>query len=374
MRAGLCCVGVAGMLALAACGGAAQPAAQLLAERFAAPEVARAREVAPDLFAAAERARAAAEGSRARGDADAADDETTCARLYLEAALVEVRRVDEERARGLAERATEDADAAAQADEAARLVLEVETTRRAAAQVAEVELARALARAQATEPRRAARLPSGDPEDARIGARALARRARLLLAAARSLGATDAEARPVEVLLAAYEAVPTAHARDADARAIDLLTAADAARRAAETALGEARARLGAPGPEALAALAETAHLAGLEAQASERGVLVYAPAFRGTSSVVEQGAVGALATVLRAHATGPVLVTHEGSSDAAGARLARTRATRLVQALVVAGIPAARLSASGGEPLAPLEGVAPRAVVVLTAYGSAAR
>jgi hypothetical protein len=305
---------------------------------------------------------------------DAEGDATTCARLYLEAALTEARRLEEERARTAAERAAREAEDAALRDETARLALEQETTRRAAAQVAEVELARALARAQATEPRRGARLPSGDLEDARLAARALARRARLLLGAAVGLGATDTETRPVDALLTAYEATLAPRARGADVQASDALAAADAARRAAETTLGSARARLGAPGPEAVGALAETARLAGLDAQASERGVLVYAAAFRGNATSPAASAVGALATVLRAHTTGPAVVEQEGTADAAGARLARARAARLLQALVAAGIPASRLSASSGEPAAPPEGVASRAVLVLSAYGVGVR
>jgi hypothetical protein len=346
----------------------------LLAERFSGPRVAEARAAAPDLWAAAERARSEAEVARASGDADAEGDATTCARLYLEAALAEARRAQEEQARTVAERATRDAEDAARRDETARLVLEQETTRRAAAQVAEVELARALARAQATEPRRGSRLPSGDLEDARLAGRALARRARLLRAAAVGLGATDAETRPVDALLTAYEATLAPRPRGAATQTSDALAAADAARRAAETVLGAARARLGAPGPEAVGALAETARLAGLEAQASERGVLVYAAAFRGSATAPETAAVGALATVLRAHATGPVLVEHEGANDAAGARLARTRAARLLQALVAAGIPASRLNTSSGAPAAPPEDAAARAVLVLSAYGVGVR
>jgi len=356
---------------LLACGGAEHPATRLLADRFAAPGVARARRAAPDLVAAAEQARSTAEAARARGDTDAERDATTCARLYLEAALIEARRADEERARAAAERAAQAANEAAHNDETARLDIEETTTRRAAALVAETELARALARAQASEPRRGARLPSGDVEDARTAARALARRARLLLAAAVALGATEAETRPAEAQLTAYQAALAPHARGAEPQIADALAAADAARRAAERVLGAARARLGAPGPEAVAALVETARIAGVTAQLGERGVIVYAEAFRGTASAPDARAVGALATVLRSHPTGPVLVELEGSRDAAGARLARTRATRLVQALTAAGIPASRLTAPTMEPAAPLDGVAARAALVFSAYAA---
>ena len=354
---------------LTACGGAEHPATRLLADRFAARGVAQARVAAPDLIAAAEQARGAAEAAHARGDVDAERDATTCARLYLEAALVESRRTAEGRARATAERAAQAANEAAQRDEAARLAIEETTTRRAAALVAETELARALARAQASEPRRGARLPSGDVEDARTAARALARRARLLLAAAGALGATEAETRLVEAQLTAYQAALAPRARGAEPQIADALAAADAARRAAESVLGVARSRLGAPGPEAVAALVETARIAGVAAQLGERGVSVYAEAFRGAASAPEARAVGALATVLRSHAIGPVLVEFEGSRDAAGARLARTRATRLVRALTAAGIPAARLTAPTLDPAAPPDGVAARAVLVFSAY-----
>lgn len=370
MRQALLAACVALSVVALGCGASERPSIRLLADRFAGPRVARARVVAPDLLAAAEEARTAAEAAHARGDADAEDDELTRSRLYLEAALVEARRADEEVARVAAEHAAQEAEDAARRDEEARLAIEQETTRLASARVAETELARALARAQTSEPRRGARLPSGDLEDARIAARALARRARLLLAAAVALGAIESETRPVDAQLAACEAALAARARGAEAQVSDALAAADAARRGAESALGAARARIGAPGAEAIAALVETARIAGLEAQLGERGVLVYAPAFRGTSAVAEARYVGALATVLRAHAAGPVLVEVEGTRDAAGTRLARTRATRLVTALVAAEIPESRLRASTAEPAASPEGIAPRAVVVFSAYG----
>jgi hypothetical protein len=366
-----CTIGVSGALALGGCGAAARPGARLLAERFGDARIAQAREVAPDLLAAAEQARDAAERAHAEGDAAAEGDETTRARLYLEAALVEVARVDEDRARVAAEQAAQADDETAQRDEAARTALEREAVWRASARVAEAEMARALAHAQASEPRRGARLPSGDAADARDAARALARRARLLRAAATALGATEAELAAVDAPLAAADAALAPGARRADAPT-DALAAADEARRAAERALGTARGRAGAPGPEGTAALAETARLAGLAAESSERGVTVYAAAFTGTARTPTDAALGALATVLRTHASGPVFVTHE-ATDARSAALARTRADALRRALVSAGVPESRLLLAPGDPPQARPDTAPRAALVFSAYTAAA-
>jgi hypothetical protein len=360
------------LLAFAAvgCGPSLGPGAGLLDARFREPRVTQARASAPDLVAAAEAARDAAARAHAAGDAEAADDETTRARLLLEAALVEVERAAAERTRRENERAAETDDEAARRDEEARTELAREAVWRAAARVAEAEQQRALARAQASEPRRGARLPSGDADDARDAARALARRARLLRAAAAALGATPAELAPVDAALTASDAAlaTTPRARITPAEA---LAAADEARRSAERALGTARDRAGAPGAEGLAALVETVRLAGLEAQSEERGVVVYAAAFPDRARVPAQAAVGALATVLRTHASGPVLVAHEAPRDAGGARLARERAESLLRALVAAGADTARLRLAPGDAPAPRDGEAPRAALAFPAYAA---
>jgi len=368
------CAGAALLvLAASACGPALRPGAGLLDARFADARVAQAREIAPDLVAAAESARDAAAQARAAGDGDAEGDETTRARLLLEAALVEVERSGVERTRRDAERDTRADEDAAQRDEAARVSLEREAVWRAAARVAEAEMTRALAHAQATEPRRGARLPSGDAADARDAAQALARRARLLRAAATALGATDAELAPIDAALTTCDAALATGTRVRGAP-VNALSAADEARRGAERALGTARDRAGAPGAEGTASLVETARLAGLDTQAEERGVVVYAAAFTDRARSPARAAVGALATVLRTHASGPVLVAHEGPRDAASARLAQSRAEALRAALIAEGVPATRLAIAPGEPLAAPEGTPPRASLVFTAYVAASR
>lgn len=364
--------GLAG--AAAACGGAAAtPGRRLLDERFDAPAVAEARRVAPDLVAAAERARALAERARARGEAAAAADETTRARLLLEAALVEARRVREERAREEAEDEVRALTLAALRDEAARAELDRENARRAALRVLRDELARALARAEASEPRRGGRLASGDPADARRAAEALAARARLLMGAAVALGAPPPAVARAEAALERH-----ALATGDPARA---LAAADEARRAAETALGLARARAvsgadGAPGgasrggadhasaaaalAAAVEAIAEDAEARGLGAHMTERGLVLRAPAaFAGTALAPAAGVVGALAAVART-APGPVRVWVEASGGR-HSRLGATRAARLLEALIAAGLPRERLSVEAAPPrVAPATALAP--------------
>jgi hypothetical protein len=350
-------LGLALVLGTWGCGSATPPPGRrFLEERFDAPEVADARRVAPDLVAAAERARDEAERARARGDEDAAADETTRARLLLEAALVEARRIREERARQQAENEVSELLATAMRDEAARAAIERENTRRAALAVLQEELARAIARAEATEPRRGARLPSGDPSEAARAAQALAARARLLLGAAMVLGA------PAEDVVRAESALERHGLAAADPQRA--LAAADEARRAAETALGRARARvLGGEAPRSpsamdsdavdaiIASVAEDAQGRGLEAHATERGLVLSVPAaFVGSSAAPAAGVAAALAAVVRT-APGPVRIWVDEGTNARNAPRTARRALGLLEALVAAGVPRDRLSV---EPVPP--------------------
>src|SRR5688572_14244282 len=107
-------------MALVGCGGAT-PSSAILVEAFGAPEARLARERAPDVFAAAERAREAAVRAEDRGDGDAAADHSTRARLLLAAAVAESDRIDLEERRLGAERREQRAFEAARRDELARV-------------------------------------------------------------------------------------------------------------------------------------------------------------------------------------------------------------------------------------------------------------
>lgn len=220
-RVALAAAWALGVVASGACsGGPRAPAPEEDPTRARAAAV-KADERAPDLWA---RAEAADRHARAAGSHEAAADFFTEARLWRQAAIAEAERIDvatataalrekaEARAKQLASLQAERADIAAQAERlgAGRLALE--------------EAARVLAVA-GTEPRRR---PQLNEAELRRGTRALLDRARLVVAAARSLGADEAqlaalsgrldraegllERQPAEALRAADQTLFDAHA------------------------------------------------------------------------------------------------------------------------------------------------------------------
>jgi len=206
-----------------------------LAARFAAPDAARARARAFDLYANAQRAHEDAEAA----DADTAEqaDQRELALLLLLSAIAEAERLDFDEASAAAE-----ARSAAALQERARIVksaLEVQQAvrRDEAARLAALEFANALGEAQRIATKSGKRTPDSKQRATHAG-EVLGDRATLTLAAAIALGLTSEQSAGVEQLLASAEHAPEGEAR---------LKAAHAALIAAERALDDARKARPAP-------------------------------------------------------------------------------------------------------------------------------
>jgi hypothetical protein len=194
---------------------------------FAGDAAKRARTLAPDLYAEADRARH--EASRAKGPAARREHEET-AHLFLAAAVAEGERIDLDRERARLDAEVERLVAARVEHERARLAAEAQLGRRDAARAARVESASVLdPRAYEGTTRSRAEREQAD----RAAAAFVLDRAELLLAAATALGLPDetrVEARGV-----------IDGARNAGASAHAGLRRARLALAAAERALATAR-------------------------------------------------------------------------------------------------------------------------------------
>lgn len=337
------CVPLALLLGCTACSGAQSRAPDGMERRFDAPDAREARRHAPDLVISAERALAASRAHERNGEADAASDELTRARLLLDAALAETDRVAlVARAHVLDER-TRAAERAALDDEAAGDRLRDEGRRLAAARQAREVAAQALALAEADEARRAGRRGTADDPARRDAARVLLNRARSLLATAQTLGATE------EATRGARDAVSAAERAGQDAA--QALASADHAQSLAQVALGAARRAAPTATADEAAALVDDATTAGLRPTRSERGVEVATgPVFQGASARLAPAAarrIERLATLLRAHPTGRVRV----EVTAVRGSVAATRAAALVEAFARAGVDASRLDPGDARP-----------------------
>lgn len=332
-------------LTLAACGPGAPRASAPLRARLAASESAPARERAPDLVARVEAALDEADAAERAGDPAAAADHATRARLFLEAALAEAARLEDETERANVEAQIATLLAQARRDEEAREAIDRRLARDAAASAAREEALAALALAESDEarPARRRRLSLEEAADLRRAAAALRARARLTAAAAVALGADEA------TLTAANEALAASEAATGDPT--QAVSHADRAHREALRALGVARTAAEGPGPDGAATLAEAARAEGFEVVALSEGTGVeVAGLFAGASPAPSRGAsarLARLAALVAAHPHGPIQVqaqvTQQGhAADALAAR----RAEAVRRALVEAGADAERLGA----------------------------
>jgi len=283
--------------------------------------LATAREDAPDLVVAGDRARARAEEALAAADDDAAEDHATRARLLYDAAVVEAERVAMERARLELEMEIEAQTVAAADAERARAEVDAERGRLRAAEVAEDQARMAFAQAERDEERRARRRRSETNVAHRQASNALFARARLVLAAARAMGADEAAVAEVQAQLEA-ERDPT-----------ESVAAADAAHRAALVLLGEARAAHPVT-DEARASLRAAALERELEVEMLPTGLAVRGDVMVGRR--VSPGRASALAQLVIAHPHGPVQV--HGSARERRALIAALRAREVEAARLVEG------------------------------------
>lgn len=322
-----------------------------LAELFEAEGPRAARTRAPDMLGAADRAREDAESARRRGDADAAADHATRARLLLTAAVAESERIALEERRLAIEARIEELDAQAARDAVATREIEAEVERLLASRLAQREARRMFEIASEDEPRRFRRVEDDRAQMHREAAAFLRTRASLLLAAAEALGAEPAS------LIPARERVEEAgRVRDVT----EQVTAAQDAFRAAQALLGAARARSEGPDADQRAALVRDAGEQGFEVEQVDRGLVVVVDGvFRGRGAQVEAASARRIAALLSAHPHGPVRVEVMGERRAAAAR-----AEALERALVAAGVPEARV---GADPVAG----EPRVALVFVAYAA---
>ncbi len=349
----------------AACGGRPIPS-NLLRERFESVEAREARQRAPDLWAAAARARRAAETEDAAGRRDVAEDESTRARLLLDAAVAESRRLELEEERLALEARERDAELAYTRDAARRDAVMAEVTRREAARVATQQAALTFQDAVVDEGRRYRARTDERAALHRDAAAVLVRRAGLLVAAARALDAPAEAVAPVDNLLERAD-----HEPDGD-RKVEL---ADRAVRAALAAIGTARASSAEPTGDEVASLVDDAHDAGFDVEQRDHGMVVrIADVFAGSSTSPSAAAsrkLRRLAAIAAAHPHGAIQVIGfaAGPSDAGRMRLASTRGSRASAVLVHENVPEARVSAAGLAD-APDPEAAGAVEVVFLAYG----
>ncbi len=342
-----------------ACGPGAPRASAPLRAQLASAEAAAARERAPDLVARVEAALDDADAAERAGDALAAADHATRARLFLEAALAEATRLEDEGERSNLEAQIATLLARAHRDEDAREAMGREQAREAAASAAREEALAALALAESDEarPLRRERLSLEQAADVRRAAAALRARARLAMAAARALGADDAS-------MAATDAAIT-ESEGATGDPLAALSHAERAHRESLRALGARRAAAEGPGPDGPAVLAEAARAEGFEVVSLPEGLAVEVEGlFTGSSPAPARNAasrLARLAALVAAHPHGPVQVQAQVAQEgrAADARAER-RAEAVRRALVEGGIDEARLTAQpiptalrGDEPVA---------------------
>lgn len=349
--------------ALLGCGGASH-ASRTLAADLDALQLDEARAHAPDLVSAARAAQADAATDDDRGDEAAAADDATLARLYGQAAIEESSRLEADAARLEAERGTLDAEAQLHEALASSAASTADLARLAAARTAREEGARSLARAEVDEarPARARHDSLSDAGEMRQAAHAIRDRARLLSAAATSLGAGSSAS--VDDLITQSEAATAP---------IDMVRLADRAHTAARARLAEARRAR--PGVDAArtASLVEAAQSEGFHAVRLARGTgIELESVFDGASSRpnrASEGRLARLAALVASYPDGPVRVEIDSASSGDVARLAPQRAAAVVRALVAGGLDASRVSAA--EAIGPNGTPSPaaRVRVVLVSY-----
>lgn len=327
---------------LIGCAGAPPTPVETAAERFEAPEAETARSRAPDMWASADRARQEAEEAQQRGDASAAADHATRARLLLAAAIAESDRLVVEERRLAMEEQVRGIEEQAARDVSARLEIQADMGRRASARVAAQQAAMAFQRAAEDESRRYRATTDERARMHREAADILLRRATLLLSAAQAMEASEARVAQVTDLIEESE-----RADDAALR----LQRAEEAVRGALIVLGEARRAREGPTTDEVSALREAATQAGFEIEQLDRGLVVrFEGAFVGRAAQPGPAArrrIEQLAALVAAHPHGPVQVNAFGSG-AAARRLADTRATAVANEIAQHEVPRDRLSPEG--------------------------
>jgi hypothetical protein len=267
---------------LMAAGCAAQQAPSTEDTLFTSLAAERAKELAPDLHRRAQTAWSAAREADRGGDARAADDFRTEARLWLAAAAAEAERVE------LGRRRIE-----LQAEEE-RWAKQLARDQAAAGVVAQ-DISRYEARAVALK--EAERLsPASDHGSSEEVVAALLTRVRLNLALAKALGANEGELLPLEKRADSIERQYPRSAKRAETLHLET-----------EALIGAMRARWPEPLPGAAAELVETALVTGFSADRTNTGVIVRSERFFKASGQVSSATVKRFHGLLQAFPHGPV-------------------------------------------------------------------
>jgi len=288
------------LMACLACGGAPAHTDTLRAE-FESPDAGSARSAAPEVMAEADRARELMLAAEDAGDAAAAADERTRARLLLEAAGTQAERVSLEQAQREAEAREEAATV-----EAVRLETLREQEARALAQDLAGDLARdqarqAFAQAEEDETRRSARNAGPVAAARQRAAQALTLRAQLVLAAAEVMGAAPADVDALRASLATESNDPVVALQTADGALSRALTLLGRARAAQPPAAGER------------ASLEAAARDRGFVLEARPEGLVVRAEGIFTHGPRPATVRLNHLLDLLRAHPRGAVAITLSG-------------------------------------------------------------
>jgi hypothetical protein len=262
---------------------AAQQTARTSDSLFASPEAEHAREHAPDLYEQAQVAWAKADAAQRHRNDAAADGHRDEAYLWLAAAVTEAERVQLDQRRAELQREEE------------RWAKQLARDQEASAVVAR-DISRYEARAVALhEAERLTALSEGPTAD-EATLDAILTRARLNLALAEALGATDEQLRPLRQRAEALARRGPSSARTAEA----LLWKTEAL-------IGSMRAQWPEPQPGASTELVETALVIGFAADRVGTGVLVRSERFFTSTGSVSNATVKRFHGLLAAFPHGPV-------------------------------------------------------------------
>ncbi len=287
------------IIALPACGG--RNVRTKLDPLFDTSAARQAKSDAPELYQAARHARDAAEDEE---DAEVSSDHQVRSRLLLGAAVLKAKRTALREMRFAAETEARTYAAQARNDERAREVWIRKQQRRRAAEVALEQARLAFETAEEDEARR---YRARGAEVRRVHAqasRALATRARSLTAVAVVLGASATRADAI------YKALD--EAKDIT-DATERMRRVDASLQAARSLLGEARRSQAAPSEDERASLIAAAQEQNFSASRTEHGIVCVPRSARTSHGVWAQR----LASLLRAHPHGPVVIEIRASSRA---------------------------------------------------------
>jgi hypothetical protein len=264
-----------------ACG--AHQETQTLDSFFADSSAEVARALAPDLYEQAQAAWAEADEARRRRSDRAVEDYRTETRLWLAAAVAEAERVQLDRARAELRREEE--------RWAKQLARDQEASAVVASDISLLE-ARAVALRDAE---RVARLRDG--QTAReVPWEAILTRARLNLALAVALGATEEQVRGLR-----ERADEIARKRPRSARVAEALL------RDTEILMGDMRAKSPSPQPGSSIELVETARVTGFAADRTDSGVVIRSERFFASGGQVSAATVQRFQGLLGAFPHGPV-------------------------------------------------------------------